>query len=46
MGFMPDTGIWVKLIIDFKELDIPKAELLGMEFILRNGKAWWGRTVI
>ena len=46
MGFMPDAGSWVELIIDFKELDMPKAELLGIEFILSEGRAWWGRTVI
>ena len=46
MGFMPDTGVWVKLIIDFKELDIPKAELLGIEFILSDGRVWWGKTLI
>jgi len=46
MGFMLDTGMWVKLIIDFKELDMPMAELLGMEFILSDGRAWWGKTLI
>jgi hypothetical protein len=46
MGFMPQAGMWIKLVIDFRELDIPKAELSGMEFILSNGKVWWGRTII
>ena len=46
MGFIPDTGKWVELIIDFKELDMSKAQVLGMEFILSNGRAWWGRTII
>jgi hypothetical protein len=46
MGFMPEPGIWVKLVIDFKELDTPKAGLSGMEFILSKGKVWWGRTII
>jgi hypothetical protein len=46
MGFMPEAGVWVKLIMDFKELDISKAELLGMEFILINGRLWWGETII
>jgi hypothetical protein len=46
MGFIPDAGVWVKLIIDFKELDMSRAQVLGMEFILSNGRAWWGRTII
>jgi hypothetical protein len=46
MGFMPDAGKWVKLFIDFRELDISKAEISGMEFILSNGRAWWGTTII
>jgi len=46
MGFMPDAGIWVELIIDFKDLDIAKAEFLGIEFILSDGRAWWGKTLI
>jgi hypothetical protein len=46
MGFIPDSGKWVRLFIDFRELDKPKAEITGMEFILNNGRAWWGTTII
>jgi hypothetical protein len=46
MGFMPDPGKWIKLFIDFRELDMPKVEISGMEFILNNGRAWWGTTII
>jgi hypothetical protein len=46
MGFIPDAGKWIKLFIDFRELDISNAEISGMEFILSNGRAWWGTTII
>jgi len=46
MGFIPEPGKWIGLEIDCKELDIKDAELVGMEFIINSGRAWWGETMI
>jgi hypothetical protein len=46
MGFIPEKGSWVLLEIDFKELDITQSEIEGMEFIISNGRVWWGSTII
>ncbi len=46
MGFIPEKGSWVLLEIDFKELDIAQSEIEGMEFIISNGRVWWGSTII
>jgi hypothetical protein len=46
MGFIPEPGKWTGLEFDCKELDIKDAELVGMEFIVNSGRAWWGETVI
>ena len=46
MGLIPEKGSWALLEIDFKELDIAQSEIEGMEFIISNGRAWWGSTII
>jgi len=46
MGLIPQAGEWVRLDIDCKELDIEKEELIGISFIVNNGKMWWGETII
>ncbi len=46
MGFIPEPGRWIGLEFNCKELDIKDAELVGMEFIVNSGRAWWGETVI
>lgn len=46
MGVLPKQGEWVRLYIDFKELDITKAKIKGMDFITAGGRIWWGKTVI
>jgi hypothetical protein len=46
MGFMPESGSWALLEIDCRELDIIQSEIEGMEFIISNGRVWWGSTMI
>ena len=46
MGFIPNPGRWIGLEINCAELDIEDDELAGMEFVVNNGRAWWGETII
>jgi len=46
MGFMPDPGVWLPLIIDCRELDISNEEIKGAEFIVGDGRLWWGKTIV
>jgi hypothetical protein len=43
---LPETGEWVKLEIDLKELDVTGGRLEGMDFISADGRSWWGKTII
>jgi len=46
MGSIPEPGAWTKLSINLNELDISAIELKGIEFILINGRVWWGKTIL
>lgn len=47
MDFMPRAGEWIRLAIDFGQLDLPNAaEISGIEYIVSNGRVWWGQTLV
>jgi hypothetical protein len=46
MDFMPEASKWVRVVIDFNELDMSKAGVTGIEYIVSNGRVWWGQTLV
>lgn len=46
MGPIPKPQTWIRAELDCEELEIPDAELIGMEFIVDDGEVWWGKTVM
>ena len=47
MGPLPEAGKWVRLDIKYGEFDLSDANIIdGMAFIVSDGKAWWGKTII
>jgi hypothetical protein len=46
MGLLPSAGEWIKLEIDIKGFGIEQSELEGVDFISRDGKVWWGKTIV
>jgi len=46
MGRLPESGRWIEAVVNLAEMDIAEDQIKGVEFIVYDGRVWWGETVI
>lgn len=46
MGPLPEAGKWHKLAVNIRELEVYPVKIVGMSFIVYDGRAYWDRTLI